>query len=244
MPKIKKEKKEELLKGGDFTLDLEEMAQAGLHFGHKTSRIHPKMKPFLATVRNAVHIVDLEKTAEKLTEVLKFIEQMVSEGKILLLVGTKIQIKEMTKNIAVECGLPYVNERWLGGTFTNFESVKKRIAYFKELEEKKAKGELEKYTKKERARFDKQLKDLAIKFGGIKNMGRLPDAVIVLNVKKDILAVKESKMKGIKVVGIADTDCDPTSLDYPIPANDDAISSVRYILDRIKEVILKAKSAV
>jgi len=221
----------------DFKLDTEEMAQAGVHFGHRTSRVHPKMQPYLYGVRNTVHIIDLEKTKEKFEEALKFIQELISENKILLLVGTKIQVKDLVKEIAKDCSLPYVNERWLGGTFTNFEIIKKRIEYFKDLEKKKAEGELEKYTKKERAKIDQELRDLEIKFGGIKDLEKLPDAIFVIDMKKDDLAVKEARMKGIKVIGISDTNVDPTLADYPIPANDDAISSVKYILEKVKEVI-------
>jgi small subunit ribosomal protein S2 len=227
--------------GKEFKLDTEEMARAGLHFGHRTSRVHPKMTPYLYGVRNTIHIIDLEKTKEKFEEALKFIQQLFSENKILLLVGTKIQAKELVKNIALELDLPYVNERWLGGIFTNFESMKKRIEYFKELERKKKEGELEKYTKRERAKIDRELKDLEIKFGGIKNLKRLPDAIFVLDMKKDALAVKEARRIGIKVIGISDTNCDPTLADYPIPASDDAISSLKYILEKVKEVIKKVK---
>lgn len=229
-------------KKADFKIDPEEMAKAGVHFGHRTSRVHPKMKPYLYGVRNTVHIIDLEKTAEKLKEALKFIQELIAENKILLLVGTKIQVKDLVKEIAKDCNLPYVNERWLGGTFTNFEVIKKRIEYFKDLEKKKKEGELEKYTKKERAKIDQELRDLEIKFEGIKNLERLPDAIFVLDMKKDDLAVKEARMKGIKVIGIADTNVDPTLADYPIPANDDAISSVKYILEKVKEVIKSCQS--
>jgi len=230
-------KVEEKTKKADFKLDTEEMAKSGLHFGHRTSRVHPKMQPYLYGVRNTVHIIDLEKTKEKLGEALKFIQELIAENKILLLVGTKIQVKDLVKDIAKDCGLPYVNERWLGGTFTNFEIIKKRIEYFKDLEKKKAGGELEKYTKKERAKIDQELRDLEIKFGGIKDLEKLPDAIFVLDMKKDNLAVKEARMRGIKVIGISDTNVDPSLADYPIPANDDAISSVKYILEKVREVI-------
>jgi len=226
----------------EFNLDVEEMAKAGLHFGHKTSKIHPKMEPYLYGVRNTIHIIDLEKTKEKLEEALNFIKNLISENKTLLIVGTKIQVKDLVKNMAKDCSLPYINERWLGGTFTNFEVIKKRIDYFKDLEKKKTEGQLEKYTKKERAKIDQELRDLEIKFGGIKNLEKLPDAIFVLDMKKDALAVKEARKKGILVIGISDTNVDPTLADYPIPANDNAISSVKYILDKVREVILKAKS--
>jgi small subunit ribosomal protein S2 len=231
----------ELKEKEKFNLNTEEMAQAGLHLGHKTSKIHPKMEPYLSGSRNSIHIINLEETAKKLREALNFIQNLILNGKIILLVGTKIQIKNLVKGVAIDCGLPYVNERWLGGTFTNFDVIKKRIENFKDLEKKKADGELDKYTKKERAKFDKQLQDFEIKFGGLKSLERLPDTVLVLDMKKDVLAVKEAKIKGITVVGISDTNIDPTLADYPIPANDDAITSVKYILEKLKEVILKAK---
>jgi len=226
---------------GDFNLNLEEMAEAGLHFGHWTSKTNPKMKPYIFGVRNTIHLIDLEKTAEKFKDALKFIEDLIYQNKILLFIGTKIQIKELMKNIAKDCGFPYVSERWLGGTFTNFETLQKRIEYFKELERKKAAGDLEKYTKKERADFDKEIRDLEIKFGGIKEMTKLPDAIFICDMKKDETALREAKRKGVKVIGIAHTNIDPTLADYPIPANDDSISSVKYILEKVKEVILNAK---
>jgi len=225
----------------DFNLNTEEMAKAGLHFGHRTSRIHPKMQPYLYGVRNTVHLIDLEKTKEKFAQALKFIQKLTSENKTILMVGTKIPLKDLVKNTAEELGWPFVNERWLGGTFTNFEVIKKRVEYFKGLEKQKKEGELEKYTKKERAKIDQELKKLEIKFAGLKNLEKLPEAIFVLDIKKDDLAIKEAKAKGIKIIGICDTNTDPTLTDYPIPANDDAISSVKYILERLKEVIIKTK---
>lgn len=221
----------------DFKLDIEEMQKAGLHFGHRTSRVHPKMEPYLQGVRNTVHIISLEKTAENLKAALEFIREIVSGGKILLLIGTKIQVKDLVKEVASVSNLPYVNERWLGGTFTNFEVIKRRINYFKDLERKKTEGELEKYTKKERIKIEKDIRDSEIKFGGIKNLEKLPDVIFVCDMKKDALAIKEARMKGIKVIGISDTNVDPTLADFPIPANDDARSAVKYILEKVKEVI-------
>jgi len=225
----------------DFGLNAEEMAKQGMHLGHKTSRINPKMKPFLVGTRNDVHVIDLDQTLIKLKQALEFIQSLIASGKTLLLVGTKVQVKNLVKEVALECNLPYVNERWLGGTFTNFETLKKRIEYFKDLENKKAAGELEKYTKKEQLMFDREINTLETKFGGIKNMNQLPDAVFVMDMRKDILPVKEAKLKGIKIIGVADTNVDPNLADYPIPANDDAAPSIKYILDKVKEVILKLK---
>lgn len=226
-----------------FSFNSEEMAQAGLHLGHKTSKLHPKMLPYIYGVRNFIHIIDLEKTKEKLKEALEFIYQLMIENKTLLVVGTKFQFKELVKNFGEELNLPYVNERWLGGTFTNFEVIKKRCEKLKQLEtEFENKEILEKHTKKERQKIEQKLKKLRLKFGGIKNLEKLPDAVLVLDMQKDGLAVKEARKKNIKVIAISDTNCDPTLADFPIPANDDAISSVKYILEKIKKVILKAKS--
>jgi len=229
-------------KAENTKISVEEMAQAGLHLGHRTSKIHPKMKEYINGERNGVHMIDLEKTAGKLKEALDFIKKFVSEGKILLLVGTKPQIKNIAKQVAIDCEIPYITERWLGGTFTNFLTLKRRVDYFKDLEKKKESGELMKYTKKERADFDKEIKDLAIKFGGIKNLERIPDAIFVLDMRKDDLAVKEARKKNVVVIGIADTNIDPTIADLAIPANDDAISAVKYILEKMKETILKARS--
>ena len=235
MPKKEKEKI-------DFGISVEEMAKAGLHFGHKSSKIHPKMKPYLHGVRNGIHIINLEKTKEKLVEILNFIHELISENKVLLVVGTKVQVKKLVKDFAEECGLLYVSERWLGGTFTNFGVIKKRIDHFKDLEDKKTKGELEKYTKKERAKIDSELKGFERKFGGIKDMEKLPDVIFVLSMEKDNIVIKEAKNKNIKIIAVSDTNTDPTSVDYSIPANDDALSSIKYILEKVKEVILKAKS--
>jgi len=233
--------KKNMVSEDEFHLNVEEMAKAGLQFGHKTSKVHPKMEPYLYGVRNTIHIIDLEKSKEKLTQALEFVKNLISENKILLVIGTKIQSRELVKNFVKDCNLPYINERRLGGTFTNFEIIKKRINYFKDLEKKKAEGQLEKYTKKERAEIEKELKDLEIKFGGIKNLEKLPDAIFVLDMEKDSLAVKEATKRGVKVIGISDTNVDPTLADYPIPASDDAVSSIQYILEKFKEVILKAK---
>lgn len=227
----------------EVKLDTEEMYRLGLHLGHKTSRINPKMMPYIYGVRNNIHIIDLEKTAEKFKEALSVISRAVADNKVILVVGTKIQIKNLVEEMAKGCGLPYISERWLGGTFTNFETVKKRIDYFKELERKKIAGELGNYTKKERANFDKELAVLEKKFGGIKNLEKLPDFLFVLDMQKDLLAVKEARQKNVKIIGLSHTNVDPNLADYPIPANDDAISSVKYILDKASEVIKKAKES-
>ncbi len=241
MTENKKEVKKTKKVDRDFDIDVNEMIKAGIHFGHRISRLNPKMRPYISGVRNTIHIIDLEKAAKKFSQVLKLIAKIISEGKTLLLIGTKIQFKDLVKEIANDCDLPYINERWLGGTFTNFDTILKRITYFKELERKKAAGEFGKYTKKERIKIDKELQKLKTKFEGIKNMKKLPDAVLILDMKKDALSAKESKRKDITIIGIIDTNIDPTLADYPILASDDSIPSVRYILEKVKETVLRAK---
>lgn len=224
-----------------LNLNIEEMQKAGLHFGHSVSRLHPKMKPYVMGIKNNVYIIDLEKSGKEFERALRFISNLISEGKTILFVGTKIQVKELVKNAAIACNMPYVTERWLGGTFTNFETISKRVQYFKDLENKKAAGELGKYTKKERIKFDKELESLKNNFEGIKNMAKMPDAVLILDIKKDITCAREARKKAVKIIGVVDTNVDPILADYLIPANDDAISSVKYILDKIQEIILNSK---
>ena len=226
----------------DVKIDVAEMLSCGLGVGHTVSRLHPKMKMYVSGIKNNANIIDLEKTAKSFNTALKFISNLVADNKKIIFVGTKIQVKELVKQAAENCGVPYVTERWLGGTFTNFETISKRVEYFKSMENKRASGELEKYTKKERLKIDKQLESLRIKFEGIKNMPKLPDAVFISDLKKDIICAKEAKRKGIFIIAITDTNVDPTIADYPIPANDDAISSVKYILEKVSETVKNAKT--
>ncbi|MDD2913596.1 MAG: 30S ribosomal protein S2 [Candidatus Pacebacteria bacterium] len=223
---------------------IDQLSEAGLFVGHRKSATHPKMKPYISGEKNTIHLIDLEKTAEKLEEMLEKIKKIREEGKNLLLVGTKKQAKDLVKETADECKMPYVNERWLGGTITNFPIIKKRVEYYKDLEKKKAAGELEKYTKKERLEIDREIERLRLKFEGIKNMETTPDAIFVLDIQKDITAVKEAKIKNILIFAIIDTDDNPDLVDCFVPANNDAIVSIKYILDKIKEVLIKTPVAV
>jgi len=222
-------------------LNVDEMQQAGLGFGHRVSRLHPKMKHYVTGIKNNVHMIDLEKSAKEFDRALKFIATLASQNKVILFVGTKVQMRELTKVAAQSARMPYVAERWLGGTFTNFETISKRVAHFLDLESKKAQGFFEKYTKKERLTIDKEIESLKNKFEGIRDMSKLPDAVLILDLKKDHTVFREAKRKGVTVIGIVDSNIDPTLVDYPIFANDDAISSVSYILDKIKETITNVK---
>ena len=217
------------------------MAEAGVNFGHKVSKLHPKMKPYVSGIKNNVNIFDLEKTQKELEKALSYISRIVSEGKAIVFVGTKVQLKGIVQMAAEACGVPYVTERWLGGTFTNFETIQKRVNYFKDLEKKKGSGELEKYTKRERLDFDREIAKLKIKFEGVRNMSKLPEAVFIFGLDKDITCAREAKRKGIKIIALCDTNVNPDIVDYPIPANDDAISAVSYIIERVKDTILNSK---
>jgi len=221
----------------DIKLSVEEMEKVGVNFGHKVSKLHPKMKQYVSGVKNNVHMFDLEKTKIELEKALTVISKLATDGKSIVFIGTKIQLKAIVQAGAEESGVPYVTERWLGGTFTNFETIQKRVNYFKDLEKKRETGELEKYTKRERLDFDREIAKLKVKFEGIRNMAKLPDAVIIFGIDKDITAAREAKKKGIKIIGIVDTNVNPDIVDYPIPANDDAIMSVSYIIEKVKEAI-------
>lgn len=221
----------------------EEMTRAGVHFGHRTSKTHPKMKPYISGVRNTVHVIDVGKANAMLGEALEAIRQGIAEGKTLFLVGTKIQVKKMVEETASACGVPYVAERWIGGTFTNFHTILKRVAYMNDLLKQEEEGELAKYTKQEQARLKKTREDLEKIFGGIRHVTKLPDMVFICDLDQNELTAREAKRKGIKTIAICDTNIDPSRVDYPIPANDDASSSLRYILEKLKETLLGAKSS-
>lgn len=220
---------------------IEEMLEAGVHFGHSKSRKNPRMNPYTSILRNNIHIIDLESSAKKLEEAFEFIKEIVKKGGVILFIGTQSQAKQITKEAAEECQMPYVVERWIGGTLSNFRVIRKRVDYLENLEKKKAAGELEKYTKKEQMLFSEEIEKLNKKFGGIKILTKLPDAVFILSIKKGLAAVKEAQRKKIPIVGLADTDSDPTLVDYPIPSNDEAVSALKFMLNKIKEAIIRNK---
>lgn len=221
-----------------YNISIDEMIKAGLGFGHQKSKLHPKMKDYTAKIKDKVYLIDLEKTADKLTEALDYLKSLKQEGKGILFVGTKIATRKLIEDIAKSCKLPYVNQRWIGGTFTNFKEIRKRIGYLKELEGKTKDPEYEKkYVKKERLTIQKEIDRMEMKFSGIKDMEELPGAVFVLSADKESIVVKEAKKCGIKVVAIVDTNTDPTPIDYIIPANDDAFTSIEYILYKVQEVL-------
>ncbi len=230
-----KEKTEKKKK--DLNISIEEMGSVGLHFGHSASKRHPNMDPYIDGVKGDVHILDLTKTAEKLKVALNFLAEQKKQGKKIMIVGTKPQTEKFVKEVAEKNNLPYITYRWIGGFITNFEEVKKRLSHLNELTSKKKKGDLSKYTKKEQLEIDREIEALEKKFGGVRDMTSIPDIVFVLNMDKDTLAIKEATQKDVAVVAVCDTNTDPTKADFPIPANDDAISSIRYILNKFDEAI-------
>lgn len=239
-PSIQQEQEQELPKINDF--DLEEFLKAGVHFGHKTSKWNPAMKKYIYGAKDTIHIIDLEKTAEQLKSVLEYISRTIMNGGVIMLIGTKKQAAEPVKTAALKCEMPYVINRWIGGTFTNFNTINSQIKKLKDLEKQQEQGELAKYTKREQMKFGEEIQRLNTLMGGIKELSKLPDAIFVVDLIKDILPIKESKKKNVTVIGLADTNTNPNLADYPIPANDDAISSITLFLNIVADTINKAKA--
>lgn len=216
-----------------------DMLKAGVHFGHQKAKYQPKMKPYVYTVRNNIHILDLEQTAELLIQAQEFVKKIIQNNGTILFIGTKKQTKKLLKKTAQEINMPYVSERWLGGTFTNFKIISNLIQKLCDLEEQEESGEIKKYTKKEQHEIKQEIKRLNKLIGGIKALKKLPDAIFVADIEHDKIAVKEACEKNIPIIAITDTNTDPTKIKYPIPANDDAIPSIKLILEQIKNAIKK-----
>ena len=226
-------------------VDIKELLAAGAHFGHKTSRWHPKMAPYIHSKRNGAHIINLEKTVEALDNALPELTKLAAKGEKILFVGTKKQLKYLDKTSAESVDMPYVTVRWVGGMLTNVDTVNKQIQKLKSLEKRMATGELEKrYNKLEVQRFQEEIDMLNERYGGIKSMNKQPVAVIVTDMVQDKNAIKEAKTLGIPVFAIADTNVDPTVVEYPIPANDDAIKAVQTILDYFVAAIKDGKAKI
>ncbi len=221
---------------------LEEMMKAGMHFGHRTNRWHPKMEPFIFTKKNGVYIVDLEKSQEKLREALDFMVKLKKEDKVILFVGTKKQVKGSMKKMAEEVKSPYIVGKWLGGLLTNFSVIKKSIKKYQDLLNDRESGKLNKYTKKEKLDFDRDIKRLEERVGGLVGLTKLPDAIFIWDIKEEKTALTEARSKKIPIVAMCDTNVDPSLVDYPIPGNDDATKTVDLILNCIKENLNDAKS--
>lgn len=219
-----------------------ELLEAGVHFGHKESRWHPKMKPFIFGTRNGIHIVDLERTLVKLKEALDYVRELTARGGVILMLGTKRQAKDIIRKYATEADAPFVAGRWLGGTLTNFSEVSALIRRFNDLKAKQAAGELQKYTKKEQAGFAKDIADMENKVGGICKITRPPDAIFVVDVKKEKTAVAEARVRKIPIIALSDTNVNPESIAYPIPSNDDAVKTIEIMTRLVAEAIKEGKA--
>ncbi len=220
---------------------IEDMLKAGMHFGHRTNRWHPKMKQFIFSSKNGIYIIDLRKTQEKMQEALEFIAKLVGEGKNILFVGTKSQVAAPLKKMATETGQSYVVGKWLGGYLTNFAIVKKSVKKYLDLIEKREGGKLEKYTKKERLNFDREIKKLEERVSGLVSLNKLPDAIFVWDLKEEETAVREAIQKHIPIIAVCDTNVNPELANYPIPANDDSTKTIKLILDAIQGAVVEGK---
>ena len=221
-------------------ISMKQLLEAGVHFGHQTRRWNPKMAPYIYTERNGIYIIDLQKSVGKVDEAYNAIKDVVAEGGTVLFVGTKKQAQDSVKSEAERCGMYYVNERWLGGMLTNFETIKGRIAKLKKIEEMSQDGTFDVLPKKEVIQLKKEWDKLEKNLGGIKDMKKVPDAIFVVDPKKEKICVQEAHTLGIPLIGIADTNCDPEELDYVIPGNDDAIRAVKLIVAKMADAVIEA----
>ncbi len=227
----------------DTKVDIKEMLEAAVHFGHKTQKWNPKMKKFIYTSKNGIHIFDLEKTKAALEKAVEFVQKSASSGKTVLFVSTKPQSAHLVIEAAEACRMPYVIHKWMGGLLTNFSTIKQRIRYLKNLKDQEKNGEFEKYTKKEASELRKTIDKLESALGGVRDLDALPDLVFVVDALRDRIAVNEANKMKIPVVGIVDSNADPDGIQYPIPGNDDAVKSLTYLIQKVKYGILEGKGA-
>lgn len=223
------------------TTNIKELLEAGAHFGHQTSRWHPRMKRYIFTKRNGIHIIDLDQTTGLLDRACEFIGQIVAEGGKVLFVGTKKQAQEIIAEEAKKCGMFYVNQRWIGGTLTNFSTIQSRIDYLVRLEDQKERGEFERLPKKEALKLTEKIEKLNKVLGGIKEMTALPDVLFIVDPTKERIALAEAKRMGIPVVSMVDTNCNPIEIDYPVPSNDDAMRTIKLVSSKMAESVIEAK---
>ncbi len=224
-------------------ISMKQLLEAGVHFGHQTRRWNPKMAEYIYTERNGIHIIDLQKSVGKVDEAYYAIKDIVADGGTVLFVGTKKQAQDAVKLEAERCGMFYVNERWLGGMLTNFKTIQSRVARLKKIEEMSEDGTFDVLPKKEVIALRKEWSKLEKNLGGIKNMKRIPDAIFVVDPKKERICVQEAHTLGVPLIGIADTNCDPEELDYVIPGNDDAIRAVKLIVAKMADAVIEANQA-
>ncbi len=225
-------------------ITMKELLEAGVHFGHQTKRWNPKMAKYIFGERNGIYIIDLQKTLKKFREAYLFTRNLAAEGGSLLFVGTKKQAQESIAEEATRCGMFYVNQRWLGGSLTNFSTIRKSINHLKRLDEMRETGEFERLPKKEVLGLERDRGKLEKALAGIKQMERLPSAVYIIDPRKERIAVAEAQKLAIPIIAIVDTNCDPTGIDYPVPGNDDAIRAIRLITSRIADAVIEGRGVV
>jgi len=223
---------------------LQDLMKAGVHFGHQKSKWYPKMKPYIFIEKNGIHIINLEETQKALEKALNFISETVAGGGTVLFVGTKKQARDIVKDAALSCNMPYVTNRWLGGTLTNAPTVLGLVKKFRKLKEEKASGKLEKYTKKEQLEITREIERLESIVGGIEKLERIPDALFLVDIKIDKTAIKEALRRKIPVVGLCDTNSNPELVKYPIPSNDDAVKALQLMANLVAETIKEVKEKV
>lgn len=224
-------------------ITMKELLEAGSHFGHQTKRWNPKMKKYIFGARNGIYIIDLQKTLKRFKEASKFISETVSQGGYVLFVGTKKQAQSLIMEEAKRCGMFYINQRWLGGTLTNFDTIKRSINKLKKIEEMRETGIFNNLPKKEVVMLEKKVKKLEKYLGGIKDMDKLPKAIFVIDTRKERIALNEAKKMGIKSIAVVDTNCDPDGIDFVVPGNDDAIRSIRLMVSKTSDAVLEGKEA-
>ncbi|MEN8613820.1 30S ribosomal protein S2 [Dehalogenimonas sp. THU2] len=224
------------------TTNIKELLESGAHFGHQTSRWHPKMKKYIFTKRNDIHIIDLDKTVVMLDKALDFIENIASEGGKILVVGTKKQAQEIVAEESKRGGMYYINQRWIGGILTNFAAIQNRIDYLVRLEDQHARGELARLPKKEQLKLADEMARLNKMMGGFKEMTSLPDVIFIVDPTKEKIALAEAQRMGIPVVAMVDTNCSPVGIDYPIPANDDAMRAIKLVIGKVADTMLAVRA--
>ncbi len=226
------------------TATIKELLEAGAHFGHQTSRWHPKMKRYIFTKRNKIHIVDLEKTAELLDKACQYVKQLVADGGKIMFVGTKKQAQSIIEEEARRCNMFFINQRWIGGILTNFTTIQSRMDYLVRLEDQQERGEFQRLPKKEARKKVEEIEKLNKNMGGFKEMVGLPDAIYIVDPAKERIAIAEARKMGIPVIAIVDTNCNPDEVDYPIPANDDAIRAIKLITGKIASAVISGQNLI
>jgi len=224
------------------SVTMKQLLEAGVHFGHQTKRWNPKMKEYIFGERNGIYIIDLQKSLKLFKSAVQFVQELGAQGKTVLFVGTKRQAQDVIQEEAQRCGMYFVNQRWLGGLLTNFVTIQKSIKRFRELENMKSTGQYDLFSKKEVARYERERKKLEKNLSGIKEMGNLPDAIFIIDTKKEAIAIQEARKLGIPIIGVADTNADPDEIDYMIPGNDDALRAIRLIAGTIAQAYLDGRS--